>query len=63
VPAPTSTKDESKSKNKAEGSNQKLMLLRRGKAMSTAPIIIGKIQLPRLPNKRGISIKKIIITA
>ena len=43
--------------------NQNLRLLRRGKAMSGAPIIKGTSQLPKNPIKIGITIKKIIIKA
>jgi len=40
--------------------NQNDMLLRRGNAMSGAPIIIGTIQLPRPPIKAGMTNQKII---
>jgi len=47
-----------------EGSNnQKLILFRRGKAISPKPIIIGINQLPKPPIKIGITLKKIIINA
>jgi len=50
--------------NKIEGgNNQKLKLLRRGKAMSGAPINKGTIQLPKPPIIAGITIKKIIRNA
>jgi hypothetical protein len=52
-----------RSKNKAGISNQKLILLRRGKAISGDPIIRGTNQLPKHPIKIGITIKKIIIKA
>ena len=39
-------KAEASSSAKDAGKNQKLMLLRRGNAMSGAPIISGIIQLP-----------------
>jgi hypothetical protein len=39
------------------------MLLRRGKAISGAPIIKGTSQLPNPPIMIGITIKKIIIKA
>ena len=44
----------------AGGSSQKLMLFRRGKAMSGAPIIRGTNQLPKPPNVAGMTEKKII---
>jgi len=43
--------------------NQKLILLRRGKAISGAPINIGTNQFPNPPIKIGITIKKIIKSA
>jgi len=45
------------------GINQKLMLFRRGKAMSGPPINKGTNQLPKPPIKAGITMKKIIIKA
>jgi hypothetical protein len=63
VPAPTSTRDEASNKHKEGGSNQKLILLRRGNAISGLPIIIGTNQLPKPPIKIGITIKKIIKNA
>ena len=42
-------------------SSQKLMLLRRGKAMSGAPIMIGTNQLPKPPIKAGMIRKKTMI--
>ncbi len=45
---------------KAGGSSQKLMLLRRGNAMSGAPIISGMNQFPKPPINAGITAKKII---
>jgi len=45
------------------GNNQKLKLFKRGNAISGAPIINGKIQLPKPPIIAGITIKKIIIKA
>ena len=44
----------------AGGSSQKLMLFRRGNAMSGAPIISGTNQLPKPPNVAGMTEKKII---
>jgi hypothetical protein len=43
--------------------NQNLILLRRGNAISGAPIINGTSQFPNPPIKIGITIKKIIIKA
>jgi hypothetical protein len=63
VPAPTSTSDEANNKHSDGGSNQKLMLLRRGNAISGLPIMIGTSQLPNPPIKIGITIKKIIKNA
>ena len=48
---------------KAGGSNQKLMLFIRGKAISGAPSMRGTSQLPKPPIIMGITIKKIIIKA
>ena len=45
---------------KAGGSSQKLMLFRRGNAMSGAPIISGMNQLPNPPISAGMTEKKII---
>jgi hypothetical protein len=61
VPAPPSIHPDNISKVKDGGSNQKLRLFKRGKAMSGAPINNGIIQLPKPPNKIGIATKKIII--
>jgi hypothetical protein len=60
VPAPTSTRDEAKSKQRDGGSNQKLILLSLGKAISGLPIIMGTNQFPNPPIITGITIKKII---
>jgi hypothetical protein len=60
VPTPTSTREEANNKQSDGGSNQKLMLLRRGNAISGLPIIIGTNQLPKPPIKIGITMKKII---
>lgn len=60
VPAPTSTMLEQRSRNKEGGSNQKLKLLSRGKAISGAPMSKGTSQLPKPPIIAGITIKKII---
>jgi len=45
------------------GNNQKLILFKRGKDISGAPIIKGISQLPNPPITIGIVIKKIIIKA
>jgi hypothetical protein len=63
VPAPLSTKPPANNKVNDGGSNQKLILFIRGKAMSGAPIIKGTNQLPKPPIIMGITIKKIIIKA
>jgi hypothetical protein len=60
VPAPDSTNVELTNNNKDGGNNQKDMLFILGKAMSTAPIIIGKKKFPNPPIIIGITIKKII---
>lgn len=63
VPAPTSATLESNS-NTNEGINsQKLILFKRGKAISGAPISKGTNQLPKPPIIAGITMKKIIIKA
>lgn len=63
VPAPASTIEDAISSRKEGGSSQKLMLFRRGKAMSGAPIIKGTSQFPNPPIIIGITIKKIITKA
>lgn len=63
VPAPLSTKELDKSKNRAGTKNQNLILFNRGKAISGAPNIRGTNQLPKPPISTGITIKKIIIKA
>lgn len=60
MPAPVSTKAESRIKNKAVGNNQKLKLLRRGNLISGEPNIRGTIQFPKPPIILGITMKKII---
>jgi hypothetical protein len=60
VPAPCSTRVESSRRASAGGLSQKLMLFRRGKAMSGAPIIIGTSQLPNPPNNAGMTMNKSI---
>ncbi len=44
-------------------SSQKLILFRRGKAMSGAPIIMGTNQLPNPPISAGMMRKNTIISA
>jgi len=63
VPIPDSKREESKRRDKAGGSSQKLKLLRRGKAISGAPIKSGATQFPKPPIMVGITKKKIIIKA
>ncbi|MCP6605999.1 hypothetical protein NL500_27710 [Klebsiella pneumoniae] len=63
VPAPASTIEEAKSNKNDGGSNQKLILFIRGKAISGAPIISGTSQFPNPPIIIGITMKKIIINA
>jgi hypothetical protein len=63
VPAPTSTIEDATNKIIDGGNNQKLILFKRGNAISGAPIIKGTNQLPKPPSKAGITIKKIIINA
>jgi hypothetical protein len=63
VPAPFSTAAEAKSMVREGGSNQNLMLLRRGKAMSGAPSIKGISQLPNPPIITGMTKKKTIRNA
>lgn len=63
VPAPFSTAaDDSKSISDG-GSSQNLILLSRGNAMSGAPSISGRSQLPNPPINTGITRKKIIRNA
>jgi hypothetical protein len=63
VPAPFSTAAEDNNSINAGGSNQNLMLLRRGNAISGAPSISGRSQLPNPPINTGITRKKIIRNA
>ena len=49
VPAPVSTILDKTNSSNAGGKSQKLMLFKRGKAMSGAPIRIGTNQLPKPP--------------
>jgi hypothetical protein len=63
VPTPTSTKEDKSSSASAGGKSQKLRLLRRGNAISGAPIRIGTNQFPKPPIITGITMKKIMINA
>lgn len=63
VPAPFSTAAEESSRINEGGSNQNLILFRRGNAMSGAPSIRGNNQLPNPPINTGITKKKIIRNA
>lgn len=63
VPAPAPTILENSNRIKDGGSNQKLRLFNRGKAISGAPIIRGNIQLPNPPIIAGMTMKKIIMNA
>ena len=60
---PDSINEEKRRRERAGGNNQKDILLRRGKAISGAPIIRGANQLPKPPIIVGITKKKIIIKA
>ena len=63
MPIPVSRREE-KSKRESEGGrSQKDKLLRRGKAMSGEPNIIGTNQLPKPPIIVGMTKKKIITNA
>jgi hypothetical protein len=63
VPAPFSTAAEDNSSSRDGGSNQNLILLSRGNAISGAPSISGRSQLPNPPMNTGITRKKIISRA
>ena len=63
VPAPFSTAAEATSIISEGGSSQNLMLFSRGNAMSGAPSINGRSQLPNPPINTGITRKKIIRNA
>lgn len=63
VPAPFSTRADDRSRVREGGSNQKLILLRRGNAISGAPSIRGRSQFPNPPINTGITRKKIIRNA
>ena len=60
MPAPSANMEPVSNRNEGT-SSQKLMLLRRGNAMSGAPIIRGTNQLPKPPISAGMSTKKIMI--
>jgi len=63
VPAPFSTAADDKSSISEGGSNQNLILLSRGNAISGAPSISGSSQFPNPPINTGITRKKIIRNA
>lgn len=63
VPAPLSTRALDNSRTRAGTKNQKLMLFRRGKAISADPSIKGTSQLPNPPIRIGMTMKKIITKA
>lgn len=63
VPTPDSRREENKSKKRAGGRSQKEKLLRRGNAMSGAPMKRGTNQFPKPPIIVGITKKKIITKA
>jgi len=60
VPAPFSTAAEESRSIRDGGRSQNLILFRRGNAMSGAPSINGRSQLPKPPINTGITRKKII---
>jgi len=63
VPVPKSTTLDNNNNEREGGINQKLILFKRGKAMSLEPIIIGTNQFPKPLINIGISIKNIMIKA
>lgn len=63
VPAPASTAVDAISSRKEGGRGQKLMLFKRGNAISGAPIIRGTNQFPKPPIIIGITMKKIMTNA
>jgi hypothetical protein len=63
VPAPISTMPLINRSTREGSKNQNLILFKRGKAMSGAPIIRGTSQLPNPPIRMGMTIKKIITKA
>ena len=58
VPAPPPTRAEPSNRKKAGTSSQNEILFRRGNAMSGAPIMSGKNQLPKPPIRPGMTTKK-----
>jgi hypothetical protein len=62
MPGAPSTNIDSTSRISDTARNQKEMLLRRGKAMSGAPIMIGTNQLAKPPISAGMTMKKIMST-
>lgn len=63
VPAPLSTSLETRRRVREGGRSQNLMLFNRGNAISGAPIIRGRRELPKPPIMKGITKKKIITKA
>lgn len=63
VPGPEPTIKETSRKTKDTGSSRKDKLFKRGNAISVAPHINGKNQLPNPLIRMGITVKKIITTA
>jgi hypothetical protein len=63
VPAPFSTAADDRRSIRDGGKSQNLILFRRGNAMSGAPSIRGRSQLPNPPINTGITRKKIIRNA
>jgi len=63
VPTPLSTSPDKRSRDSAGGSNQNLMLFKRGNAISGAFTMSGTSQFPNPPIIVGITKKKIIINA
>ena len=62
MPGAPSTNIEMTASTSEAKSSQNEMLLRRGKAMSGAPIMIGTNQLPKPPMRIGMAMKKIMST-
>lgn len=60
MPTPFSTAAEESRRVREGGSNQNLILFIRGKAISGAPSIRGRSQLPNPPIMTGMTRKKII---
>jgi len=63
VPTPLSTSPDRRRRERAGGSSQKLMLFKRGKAISGAQTSKGTSQFPKPPIIVGITKKKIMINA